>query len=53
MEQYIKYIGAGAVAAGGIISLIKSLPLIVKTFSASVKSLKGGTAKETDRTSSD
>lgn len=52
-KQYIKYIGAGAVAAGGIISLIKSLPLIVKTFSASVKSLKGGTAKETDRTSSD
>lgn len=31
-SNYIKYIGAGAVATGGIISLIKSLPLIVKTF---------------------
>lgn len=29
---YVKYIGAGAVATGGIISLIKSMPLIVKTF---------------------
>ncbi|MCD7825618.1 MAG: oligopeptide transporter, OPT family [Clostridiaceae bacterium] len=31
-SNYVKYIGAGAVAAGGIISLIKSLPLIAKTF---------------------
>lgn len=30
--SYIRYIGAGAVATGGIISLIKSLPLIIKTF---------------------
>ena len=36
---YIKYIGAGAVATGGIISLIKSLPLIVKTFSQAMKSM--------------
>lgn len=36
-SNYIKYIGAGAVAAGGIISLIKSLPLIVKTFTQSLK----------------
>lgn len=31
-STYIKYIGAGAVAAGGIIGLMKTLPLIVKTF---------------------
>lgn len=31
-SNYIRYIGAGAVAAGGIMSLIKNLPLIVKTF---------------------
>ena len=37
--SYIKYIGAGAVATGGIISLIKSLPLIVKTFSQAMKSM--------------
>ncbi len=31
-SNYIKYIGAGALAAGGIISLIKSMPMIIKTF---------------------
>lgn len=36
-STYIRYIGAGALAAGGIISLIKSLPLIVKTFGGAVK----------------
>ncbi len=36
-SSYIRYIGAGAVAAGGIISLVKSLPTIVKTFSKAVK----------------
>ena len=36
-KNYIRYIGAGAVAAGGIISLIKSLPLIAKTFGQAVK----------------
>ncbi len=38
-SSYIRYIGAGALAAGGIISLIKSLPLIVKTFSGAVKGM--------------
>ena len=40
-SNYIKYIGAGAVATGGIISLIKSLPLIVKTFTDAIKGMKG------------
>lgn len=31
-STYIRYIGAGALAAGGIISLIKSLPLIFSAF---------------------
>ena len=31
-SKYVKYIGAGAVATGGILSLIKSLPLIIRTF---------------------
>ena len=39
---YIRYIGAGALACGGIISLIKSLPLIVRTFRDAIKSMKGG-----------
>lgn len=39
-SNYIKYIGAGAVAAGGIISLIKSLPLIFSTFGKAMKDYK-------------
>ena len=34
---FVRYIGAGAVAAGGIMSLIKTLPLIVKTFAEAIK----------------
>ena len=51
--SYIRYIGAGALAAGGIISLIKSLPLIVKTFSDAVKGMGKGGAVSNDRTSKD
>lgn len=40
-SNYIRYIGAGAVATGGIVSLIKSLPLIVRTFADAMKGLKG------------
>src|SRR5437879_5090203 len=43
-HQYILYIGAGAVAAGGIISLFKSLPTIVGGAMRGMKSLKGATA---------
>lgn len=39
-SNYIRYIGAGAVATGGIISLIKSLPMIVKSFKDSIRDLK-------------
>lgn len=38
-SSYIKYIGAGAVACGGVISLIKSLPLIVRTFAGAMKGI--------------
>jgi putative OPT family oligopeptide transporter len=31
-DNYIRYIGAGAVAFGGISSLIKAVPLIIRTF---------------------
>lgn len=31
-STYIRYIGAGALASGGIISLIKSMPMIFRTF---------------------
>ena len=48
---YIRYIGAGAVAAGGIISLIKSLPLILSTFRDSIKGLSSSKKTNTERTS--
>lgn len=51
--SYIRYIGAGALAAGGIISLIKSLPLIVRTFRDAIASLKGNTNTNTSRTGQD
>lgn len=43
--SYIRYIGAGAVAAGGIISLIKTLPLIVRTFREALTGLRGTDGK--------
>ena len=52
-STYIRYIGAGALAAGGIISLCKSLPLIVKTFAGAMKSMKGAGAVSTERTARD
>ena len=52
-HYYIRYIGAGAVAAGGIISLIKSLPLIVTTFRDAIKSMKGTSASGKLRTEQD
>lgn len=51
--SYVRYIGAGAIATGGIISLIKSLPLIVTTFRDSMKSMKGGRNTSTERTAQD
>ncbi len=50
---YIRYIGAGAVAAGGIISLIKTLPLIVRTFRDAVKGMKGSNSTGKLRTEQD
>ncbi len=51
--SYVRYIGAGALAAGGIISLIKSLPLIVRTFADAMKGMKGGAKAATVRTEQD
>jgi OPT family oligopeptide transporter len=49
---YIRQIGAGAVAAGGFITLIKTVPTIISSFRESIGSLtetKEGGAKRTDR----
>ena len=52
-STYVKYIGAGAIATGGSISLINSLPLIITTFRDSIKSMKGGKNTNTARTAQD
>ena len=52
-SSYVRYIGAGAIATGGIISLIKSLPLIITTFRDSIKSMKGGKNTSSARTAQD
>ncbi len=52
-HNYVLYIGAGAVAAGGIISLFKSLPTIIGGAVKGMRSLRGGTGgsalERTDR----
>ena len=50
-SAYIRYIGAGALAAGGILSLLKSLPLIVQTFQDSIKGMKDTGSIKIERTS--
>ncbi len=51
--SYVRYIGAGAIATGGIISLIKSFPLIVTTFRDSIRSMMGGKNTSNARTAQD
>jgi len=41
-DSYASYIGAGAVAAGGIISMGRALPLIVASLAGGLRSLRGG-----------
>jgi len=52
-SNYIRYIGAGAVAAGGIINLARALPTIIDSFRASFRDLRkmqgeGGASGDTD-----
>ncbi len=39
-RAYIRQIGAGAVAAGGLITLVKTIPTIISSFRESIASLK-------------
>jgi putative OPT family oligopeptide transporter len=41
-RSYVLYIGAGAVAAGGIISLVRSLPMIARGLMAGLRNVRGG-----------
>ncbi|MFP2931105.1 OPT family oligopeptide transporter [Pyxidicoccus sp. 3LG] len=46
-NAYVLYIGAGAVATGGLISLIRSLPTIVGAFKRSVATLRASRTQGT------
>src|SRR5438270_3471745 len=39
-KKYLRFIGAGAVAAGGIISMCKALPLIIGSIAAGLRDLR-------------
>ncbi|HEX7528749.1 MAG TPA: oligopeptide transporter, OPT family, partial [Thermoanaerobaculia bacterium] len=41
-RAYVRYIGAGAVACAGVMTLIKTLPTIIGAFKESVKSIGAG-----------
>lgn len=54
--RYIRYIGAGAVATGGIITLIRSFPTMIESFKIGAAQLKqrvGGVSDVIPRTSQD
>ena len=44
-RAYVRQIGAGAVAAGGFITLFKTIPTIISSFKGSMSSLKGNSAE--------
>ncbi len=54
-EKYIRYIGAGAVGAAGILTLIRSLPVMIESFRLGVRQIadrgnsKDSQIKRTDR----
>ena len=52
-RAYVRQIGAGAVAAGGFITLLKTIPTIISSFRESVASMKEKGKAEISRTEND
>jgi len=53
-SRYVRYIGAGAVAAAGIVAVVRALPTMASSFASVVRGLRGGdasasTGERTDR----
>ena len=48
-SAYIRYTGAGAVLAAGLITLARTIPTIVSSFRESIKDFSGGTAAAAGR----
>jgi putative OPT family oligopeptide transporter len=49
-KNYLLYIGAGAVAAGGIISMLRAMPLIIGSIASGLRDLRTSIAAGTDVT---
>jgi putative OPT family oligopeptide transporter len=47
-SNYVRYVGAGAIATGGFMSLLRSMPLFVRTFKASSVAARSDDEKECD-----
>jgi putative OPT family oligopeptide transporter len=53
-KNYLRYIGAGCVTAAGIISMMRTLPLVLRSFGSSLGKLRGtGGASRISRTDRD
>jgi putative OPT family oligopeptide transporter len=55
-DRYIRYIGAGAVATAGIITLVKSIPTMIESFKLGIGQISrkvGAALPEVDRTDHD
>jgi len=55
-DRYIRYIGAGAVATAGIITLVKSIPTMVESFKLGLRQMStrvGNALPRVDRTDAD
>ncbi len=51
--RYVRYIGAGAVATAGIITLIRSIPVMLESFKIGAKHIGEGTSTQVKRTHQD
>ena len=53
-NRYVRYIGAGAVATGGLVTLIRSIPTMIESFKLSVSQIgAGGDTANVERTNRD
>ena len=52
-HYYIRYIGAGAVAFGGMITLVRAIPTILETFKTGLRKVSNKNRKNEERTDRD
>ncbi len=52
-NRYVRYIGAGAVATGGIVTLIRSIPTMVESFKLGFAQISRGVSEAVERTDLD